>query len=135
MAKTVCRILGVILVIVGVAGFAAPTLLGAHLGMAHNGVHIVSGVLALYLGFAGSPGAARGFCLIFGIVYLLLGIAGFVLGHPEASTMAGMTAMGTDPKLLKVIPGTLEFGRMDHIIHIVLGIIFLAGGALGRSEG
>ena len=31
MAKTVCKILGVVFVIVGVAGFAAPTLLGAHL--------------------------------------------------------------------------------------------------------
>src|ERR1043166_5312820 len=61
MAKTVCKILGVVFVIVGVAGFVAPTLLGAHLNPAHNAVHLVSGALALYLGFAGSAGAARGF--------------------------------------------------------------------------
>jgi hypothetical protein len=28
----------------------------------------------------------------------------------------------------------LMFGKMDHIIHILLGIIFLAGGALGGSD-
>src|SRR5437588_12469661 len=80
MAKTVCKILGVVFVLVGIAGFVAPTLLGAHLTMAHNLVHIVSGAIALYFGFAGSLGGARGFCIIFGIVYLLLGICGWFLG-------------------------------------------------------
>src|SRR5262252_3203969 len=113
MAKTVCKILGVIFVLVGVAGFVKMDLLGAHLNPAHNLVHIVSGAIALYFGFAGSASAARGFCLVFGAVYLLLGIVGFVMGHPGASTIAGM--MMEDSKMWKVIPGTLELGRMDHI--------------------
>jgi len=50
MAKTVCKILGVVLLLVGVCGFVAPRLLGAHLFPAHNGVHIVSGIIALYFG-------------------------------------------------------------------------------------
>jgi len=54
MAKTVCKILGVVFLLVGVVGFVAPTLLGAHLSPAHNAVHIVSGVIALYFGFAGT---------------------------------------------------------------------------------
>jgi len=120
MAKTVCKILGVIFVIVGIAGFAAPTLLGAHLTMPHNLVHIVSGALALYFGFAGSAGAARGFCIIFGIVYLLLGIVGWFMGTGADH----MFAIGT----------LLMLGKVDHIIHILLGVIFLAGGALGGSE-
>src|SRR5437588_10754193 len=116
MAKTVCKILGLIFVIVGIAGIFSHNLLGAHLNMAHNMVHIVSGVIALYFGFSGSPGGARAFCLIFGVVYLLLGICGFLLGHEGVATMAGMA--GADPKLWKVLPGTLELGKMDHIIHI-----------------
>src|ERR1044071_327061 len=80
MAKTVCKLLGIVFVIVGVAGFVAPHLLGAHLMPAHNLVHLVSGAIALYFGFAGSYGAAKGFCIIFGIVYLLLGVAGWFLG-------------------------------------------------------
>ena len=120
MAKTVCKILGVVFVLVGIAGFVAPTLLGAHLTMAHNLVHIVSGAIALYFGFAGSLGGARGFCIIFGIVYLLLGICGWFLG--------------TGPDHMFMIGTLLTLGKVDHIIHILLGVIFLAGGALGGSE-
>ncbi|HYW69526.1 MAG TPA: DUF4383 domain-containing protein [Pyrinomonadaceae bacterium] len=132
MAKLVCKLLGFVFLIVGVAGFVAPGLLGTHLSMAHNVVHIVSGVIALYFGFAGSAAAARGFCLIFGVVYLALGIVGFVLGHPGASMIAGM--MLEDSKLWKVIPGTLELGKMDHIVHCLLGVVFLAGGLLGGRD-
>ena len=121
MAKTVCKILGVVFVIVGIAGFISHDLLGAHLNLAHNVVHIVSGALALYFGFAGSAGAARGFCLLFGLVYLLLGVVGWF--------------MGTGPEHMFNVSTLLMLGKMDHIIHILLGVIFLAGGALGKSEG
>jgi len=120
MANTVCKILGVIFVIVGIAGFVAPHLLGAHLTPPHNLVHIVSGAIALYFGFAGSAGAARGFCIIFGIVYLLLGICGWFLGTGADH----MFNIGT----------LLMLGKVDHIIHILLGVIFLAGGALGGRD-
>ena len=132
MAKLVCKLLGVVFVLVGVAGFAAPALLGTHLSLAHNAVHLISGAIALYFGFAASPSAARGFCLLFGAVYLLLGIVGFVLGHPGASMMAGM--MFEDSKLWKVLPGTLELGKMDHVVHCLLGVVFLAGGLLGGRD-
>jgi hypothetical protein len=134
MAKTVCKILGVVFVIVGIAGFLAPHLLGAHLSLVHNLVHIVSGAIALYLGFAGSAGAARAFCLIFGLVYLGLGAAGLVLGQPGASGLPGMAEMGSDPKMWKVLPGTLELGQRDHFIHLALGVVFLIGGLLGGGR-
>src|SRR5262249_9044479 len=120
MAKTVCKILGVVFVLVGLVGFVKPDLLGAHLNAAHNMVHIVSGAIALYFGFAGSAGAAKGFCFIFGIVYLLLGIAGGFLGPGEMH----MFNVGT----------LLTLGKMDHIIHVLLGIIFLMGGLLGGKD-
>lgn len=118
MAKTVCKLLGIVFVIVGVAGFVAPHLLGAHLMPTHNLVHLVSGAIALYFGFAGSYGAAKGFCIIFGIVYLLLGVAGWFLG--------------TGPEHLFHVGGELlTLGTVDHIIHLGLGVVFLAGGLLG----
>jgi len=119
MAKTVCKLLGLIFVILGIAGFVAPELLGAHLNLPHNVVHLVSGAIALYLGFSGSASAARTFCLIFGIVYLLLGVCGWFLGTGAEH-------------MLNV--GPLMLGKMDHIIHILLGVIFLVGGLLRRSE-
>jgi hypothetical protein len=97
-------------------------------------VHIASGAIALYLGFAGTLSAARLFCLVFGAVYLLLGVLGFALGAPGVPTVAGMTGMPSDNKLWKVIAGQLELGTMDHIIHLLLGIIFLIGGLLTKAD-
>lgn len=131
MAKTVCKLLGVVFLIVGIAGFVKPDLMGTHLSLVHNLIHIASGAIALYLGFAGSLKAAKTFCLVFGVVYLLLGVVGFLLGQPGTPTMAGMAA---DTKLWKVLPGTLELGQMDHIVHILLGVVFLAGGVLGGRD-
>ena len=119
MAKTVCKILGVVFLLVGVAGFAAPTLMGFHLGPGHNLVHILSGVIALYLGFAGSLSAAKTFCLIFGIVYLGLGLIGIVMGDPSMDRMLTI--------------GPLEFGMRDHGLHILLGVVFLAGGLFTKN--
>ncbi|HKQ54201.1 MAG TPA: hypothetical protein VJT74_17625 [Pyrinomonadaceae bacterium] len=132
MAKTICKLLGVVFVIVGIAGFVAPNLLGTHLSMAHNLVHIISGLIALYFGFAASLSAARGFALAFGAVYLLLGIVGFIMGSPGTSSIAGMAM--EDGRLWKVLPGTLELGTADHAVHILLGIVFLAGALLTKAD-
>jgi hypothetical protein len=133
MAKTICKILGVVFLLVGVAGFAAPNLMGTHLSTAHNLVHIISGLIALYFGFAGSLSGARGFALAFGAVYLLLGIVGFIMGSPGTSSIAGMTM--EDGRLWKVLPGNLELGTADHAVHILLGIVFLAGALLTKADG
>ncbi len=117
MAKTVCKLLGVVFVLVGICGFFAPGLLGAHLNTPHNVVHIVSGLIALYFGFAGSLSGAKGFCLVFGVVYLALGILGLVL----------VSAHGTWDL------GPLMFGKVDDGIHILLGVVFLAGGLFTKN--
>jgi len=120
MAKTVCKILGIVFLLVGVCGFTSLlTPLGAHLTPAHNVVHIVSGVIALYFGFAGSLAGARGFCLVFGVLYLGLGILGLVLGDPAMNRMWHV--------------GPLELGFVDHGIHLILGVVFLAGGLFTKK--
>ena len=120
MAKTIATLLGVVFILVGLVGFAAPTLLGAHLSAAHNVIHLVSGAISLYLGLKGSLSAAKTFCLVFGAVYLLLGVAGFAVGTGEQLMLA-------------VIPGTLELGTMDHVIHVLLGLIFIIGGIATKT--
>lgn len=119
MAKTICKILGVVFLLVGVAGFAAPNLLNAHLTPPHNVVHIVSGVVALYLGFAGSLKGAKGFCLVFGLLYLVLGLVGIVRGDAAEGYMLQL--------------GPLMLGMTDHGIHLLLGAVFLAGGLLTKK--
>src|ERR687889_847992 len=92
MAKTICTILGVVFILVGIMGFIVPDLLGTHLSLVHNLVHIISGAAALYFGLAGSLSGARTFCLAFGAVYLLLGVAGFLLGGGGQHTVSGVPA-------------------------------------------
>ena len=133
MAKTICTILGIVFILVGICGFIVPDLLGTHLSLMHNLVHIISGAVALYFGLAGSLSGARMFCIVFGIVYLLLGVAGFLAGDGGAHTMANMPN-ANDNNLLKVITGQLELGRMDHIVHILLGIVFLIGGFITKAD-
>lgn len=117
MAKTVAKIMGVVLLLVGVLGFThVLDFLGAHIGpghVAHNMVHLVSGVLALYFGFAGSLSGAKGFCIIFGLVYLLLGILGLAMGDLNL--------------------GPLMLSKPDHGLHLIVGAIFLAGGLFTKN--
>ena len=133
MAKTIATALGVGFLLAGLLGFVAPGFLGAHLSLAHTVVHLVTGAVSLYLGLKGSLSAARLFCLAFGAVYTLLGIVGFVAGHPGPVT-EGIPGASPDPNLMKVLPGALELGQMDHIIHVVLGLAYVAGGVLTKPE-
>lgn len=125
MAKTIATLLGVVFLLVGLIGFGAPNLLGAHLSPAHNVIHLVSGAVSLYLGLKGTLSAAKTFGFAFGAVYLLLGVAGFAFG----------TSADGHASMLSVIPGTLELGQMDHIIHIALGGLYLIGALMTRGDG
>jgi hypothetical protein len=133
MAKTIATVLGVVFILVGIIGFVSPGFLGTHLSLAHNLIHIISGAAALYFGLAGTLAAARLFCLVFGAVYLLLGVVGFLLGGNQQHTIAGITH-GTDSSLFSLIPGQLELASMDHTVHILIGIVFLIGGLLTKAD-
>ncbi len=119
MAKTVCKVLGLVLLLLGVAGFAAPTLLGLNLNPAHNVVHLVAGVLALYFGFAGSLSGARGFCLVFGLIHLALGLFGIVMGDAANNRLW--------------LVGPLKLAVADHGLNLVLGAVFLAAGLFTKK--
>lgn len=134
MARTICKVLGALFILVGILGFLAPGLGGFHLSLPHNIIHLVSGAIALYLGLKGTLASARLFCIVFGIVYLLLGLAGYLAGTDTQHTIPGLTHSGTDSNLLQVIAGSLELASMDHGLHILLGIIFLIGGFLTKAD-
>ena len=134
MAKQIAKIMGVAFILVGIIGFLMPGLLGMHLNLAHNLVHLVSGALALYFGFSGTLSGARLFCIVFGIVYALLGVAGLALGHAGAHTVAAVPAHGQDSSLFAALPGTLELASPDHFVHIILGLVFLIGGFLTKAD-
>ena len=123
MAKTLCKVAGLIFLIVGLVGFAMPTLMGFHLTPIHNIIHIVTGLIALYLGFAGSYDGAKTFCLIFGVVYILIAIIGFMAPGTLASILGHAGPM-TSADLMP-----------DNLFHIVAGAAFLVAGMKAASSG
>lgn len=116
--KTASIIIGITFIAVGLLGFIPNPIVGNdhnaifHADAVHNMVHIVSGVLFLIVAFA-APERAGLFLKVFGVVYLLLGIIGFLTIGSE-----GMTDL----------LGFLPINGADNYLHIGLGIvIFLAG--------
>jgi hypothetical protein len=123
-ARMIAGFLGIVFIAIGFLGFVSPGLMHTHLSVAHNLVHLISGAMALFFAAAGSLRATRLFNGPFGGVYFLLGLAGFIAGGP-GSAAVGHT--GHDDRLLRVIPGVLELGTMDHIVHVVVGLLFMVG--------
>ncbi|GCE46783.1 uncharacterized protein DUF4383 [Thermosporothrix hazakensis] len=109
-------ILGIVFTIIGIVGFFfSSTMRVANMGgfdvdVVHNIVHLVTGIIALIATFM--PWS-RLFNQIFGVVYTLLGLAGLV--YP---------AFYFDHRLL----GIMHVNAVDHVLHLVAGIIALAVG-------
>jgi len=122
MSRTLCRVFGVALVLAGLAGFADPGLFGLHLTTIHNLIHAFSGVVLLYVGFAGSEDSIRGLMLTFGSVYVLMGLLGLLA-----------------PGLVQALighPGSLDATALapDNILHVLLGTVLVFTG-LAHSPG
>ena len=128
--------MGAIFILLGLAGFGLNNLLGAHLTAAHNLIHLASGAASLYLGLRGSLFAAKWFCISFGIFYLGLGIAGYWFGynHMESYLPMSATDHAYNQDMFRAIPGYLELGTIDHLIHLVIGTVYILAGALTRTR-
>ena len=85
MLQKIAYVFGGVFLLVGILGFVPAVtqdqhLLGIfHVNQAHNMVHIVTGLGAIACGLA-SAYASRLFFRIFGVVYGLVAILGFVMG-------------------------------------------------------
>lgn len=72
-------------------------------------------------GAKGSISATRAFCFVFGIVYGLLGLAGFVAG-------------GGGDRMFAVIPEHFVVGTADHVVHVVVAAAFILVGTSLRHR-
>ncbi len=113
MQKTILTILGVVFLAIGVLGFVNNPLLGVfEVDALHNIIHLLSGVLALVAVSMGA-GAMKTFSRIFGIVYGLVAVIGFVSGDN--------------------VLGLIMVNGADNVLHLVLAVIFLYLG-FGHKE-
>ena len=123
-AKTAALAIGIIFIVVGLLGFIDNPIIGSsqqaifHADTVHNMVHIVSGVLFVLVAMA-APASASTVMIIFGIVYLIIGIL-------------GITSVGEDgmAKLL----GFLHVNAADNYLHIALGVVIALAGMITRQK-
>lgn len=135
MANTVAAIMGVLFILLGLSGFFLNNLLGTHLSLTHNLIHLISGVASVYFGVKGSRYAAKLFCLVFGVSYLSLAVVGYWFGynHMETYLPNSVADHGYNQNMFHVIPGVFELGTMDHLVHLLIGAVYIIGGALTRT--
>jgi hypothetical protein len=109
MVKTAAVLFGIVFLAVGILGFVPgvttnvdgmPMLLGIfHVNAAHNFVHLASGVVFLLCGIAGA-GPSRTFFRIFGAIYALVAVLGFM--NP-AGPLLGMISNNVATTWLHVV--------------------------------
>lgn len=91
LVKPLTGLLGLVLTIVGVAGFfvSGGMLLVFEVDTMHNIVHLASGLVALWA-FNSSQSASRWYLIIFGLVYAVVTVMGFAMGGEVLGMMMNM---------------------------------------------
>ena len=112
---------GFILVAVGLLGFVSNPLVGSASGAlvatdaAHNVVHIVTGLLALYIGLGLKGENQINGVIGFGILYVVIFVACLI-----------------SPNLFGIF--SISVNGVDHLIHAALALVSLAVGYLARGS-
>jgi hypothetical protein len=105
MVKTAAILFGIVFILIGILGFVPGVtnnemLLGIfHVNAAHNVVHLLSGAAALFAGMT-SAGAARIYFRVFGVIYGLVAVMGFMMGD---GMLLGMISNNTADTWLHVV--------------------------------
>lgn len=122
LAMQWAAVVGVVLVVVGLLGFIDNPLVGKNANAlvstneVHNIVHLVTGLIALYIAF-GLRGAAQANWLVgFGVLYAVIFIA--VVISPNLFGLFGDYASGLN----------------EHVIHAAVAVISLGIGWMARSS-
>jgi hypothetical protein len=118
-AQVFCLVLGAVLVVAGIVGFFYNATFTSDKSVHddvfgvlsvngwHNIVHMLTGVVTLFFAFRPAT-QARTWALVFGVVYLVVAVWGFVIGSGDS--------------ILSTIPVNTD----DSVLHLILGVSGLA---------
>lgn len=119
MARQLAGIFGIILLLTGVVGLVLGEgpLLTLNIELVEDIIHIVTGGVLAYVGFGQrDDGLARTVLGVFGVVYVLVGVLGFVV-----------------PNLFGLLP-IYGYSISDNLLHLGLGVVFLAVAYMSRGR-
>lgn len=105
MAKSYAKWGGIILLVLGVVGLFMKTLpLGLNSDIIEDIIHIAAGALLTYAGTRGTDAQAASWSKYFGIVFLVVGVVGFL-----------------SKNLLGLLPSGLS--TLDNVVHLAYGVL------------
>ena len=109
--RTYAQILGVVLILVGIVGLVLgdQVFLGIlNIDILEDIVHLLTGGLLAYVGFGRvDAGLARTLVGVLGVIYLVVGILGFIV-----------------PMMFGLIPS--GYTVFDNLLHLALGVLSIA---------
>ena len=112
-ARMYAKVVGALIVLIGVGGLVLgeKSLWGVlNIDIAEDIVHLVTGGLMAAVGFRGSDSAVRSVVGGLGVVYLLVGVLGFIV-----------------PDMFGLLPHEYET-VLDNLIHLTLGVLGIVVG-------
>ncbi len=111
--RIVAMAIGVVFLIIGILGLLFDTTSGSLLGfdvdLVHNFVHVLTGIAGIA---AAMTGWSRRFNQIFGVIYLLVGLAGLVPAFYFGQLLLGL----------------MHVNAADNVLHLVVGLLAAAVG-------
>jgi len=110
VVRRYAQIIGVVLILIGIVGLVLGNelFLGIlNIDIVEDVVHLITGGIYSYVGFGRTdPAAARNVVLALGVIYLVVGILGFVV-----------------PMMFGLIPH--GYTIFDDLLHLALGVLSL----------
>jgi len=111
--RAIALIIGIIFLVIGILGLIFDTTSGSILGfdvdLVLNFVHLLTGILGIA---AAMTGWSRRFNQIFGIIYLIIGLAGLIPAFYIGDRLFGLIHANT----------------ADHFLHLIVGVFAAAIG-------
>ncbi len=114
MAKSLVTLIGAVFVVIGLLGFFMDPILGIfEVDTLHNIVHLLSGVLAIWMASMGEA-SAKSYAKIFGVIYAVVAVVGFY----QMDTVLGL----------------ISVNMADNWLHAALALVFLWLGFTGKKD-
>ena len=111
---------GFIMLMTAILGVFFPSFIGLNLSFMHCLILGVSGGLSVYGGFDKNPRQAYHINMGLGIFFLLNAGIGYLVGDPGLPRYGFYSA----DQLNKMAPGFLELATTDHLVHLLLAVVF-----------
>lgn len=112
MVRTYAKVVGIVIILIGVVGLIAgeePLLGVVNIEIGEDVVHLLTGGIMAAVGFGvRDTNVVRSVIGVIGVVYLLVGVLGFVA-----------------PELFGLLPAH-GYSVVDNLIHLALGILGIA---------